>query len=130
MNTRRLFRCFDARFLLTVLAAGAAIIAFALLAKQHPRGSTARIALSLCMSASFVFATGVTAASIRRLDELEQRIHLIAIAVAFALTGIVTTTAAFLEKAGGPRLAPDDGWWPLMVLMWVAGVIVLSRRYR
>jgi hypothetical protein len=126
----RLLRCFDARFFRSVLLATAAMLLFVWIGKRYPRGSTMRILLSLCTSASFAYVIAISVGSVRRLDELGQRIHLIAIAVAFAVTGIVLTAATIIESAGGPRLEPDFGWWPVMTLVWAAGVIVLSRRYR
>jgi len=37
---------------------------------------------------------------------------------------------SWIEHAGGPRLIPDDVWWPVMVLVWIAAVFVTARRYR
>ena len=64
----------------------------------------------------------------RLLDELQQRIQLEAIALAFAGTALVTSGYGFLELAGLPRI----GWmwvWALMGPLWfVTDWLVRQRR--
>ena len=65
----------------------------------------------------------------RRVDELEQRIHLEALAFAFAASALATFAYGFLEGAGFPHL----NWtfvWPVMGAFWGIGGVLARRRYR
>ncbi len=64
----------------------------------------------------------------RRLDELQRRVQFEALSFAFAGTAFLTFGWGFLELAGYPRL-PAFGIWPLMAVLWVAGLAVARRRY-
>ena len=130
MTPPRVFRCFDRRFFAQVVLGAVATVALAWLAKRFPRGSAERITVAVATSVVFGWVVAITVGVIRRLDELEQRIHLIAIAVSFAVTGMLLSAVSWIEHAGGPRLIPDDVWWPVMVLVWIAAVFVTTRRYR
>ncbi len=73
---------------------------------------------------------GRTLLAVRRLDELQQRIHLIAIALSFGLTAVVVTGVEFVSRAG-VTIPPAGLWiWGLMAVTWGIGVAVLARRYR
>lgn len=130
MSENKLFRCYDARFFRQVIPGLVAVLVLAFAGKPFVKGSPARIAVAIAVSLAFAYVIAVTMMSLRRLDELQQRIHLQAIAIAFALTGAMVTGASFIEHAGGPRLEPFGGWWLLMVLEWGMGIVVLGRRYR
>src|SRR5258708_1311303 len=65
----------------------------------------------------------------RGVDELEQRIHLEALAFAFAGSAVATFAYGFLENAGFPRL----NWtfvWPVMCVFWIVGGAIARYRYR
>jgi hypothetical protein len=66
---------------------------------------------------------------LRRVDELQRRIALESLAVAFAGTAFATLTWGFLEGIGLPRLSMFCVW-PLMAVLWMAGALVAQRRYR
>jgi peptidoglycan/LPS O-acetylase OafA/YrhL len=66
---------------------------------------------------------------VRRLDELQRRIELESLSIAFAGTALLTFGYGFLENAGYPRLS----WvmvWPLMGALWLVSSMACSRRYR
>lgn len=68
----------------------------------------------------------------RRADELQRRIQLESLGVAFPATAILIMTVDLLEKA---KILPaiDWGWSPLvtsMCLLWLGGYAIASRRYR
>ena len=66
---------------------------------------------------------------LNRLDELQQRIQLNAIAFAAGATTILTLTYGFLENAGFPRIS----WvwvFPILVGLWGIAGAVANRRYR
>ena len=66
---------------------------------------------------------------LREIDELQRRIQLEALAVAFTATAVITLTYGFLQNAG----LPDLSWiwvWPIMGISWVIGLAVARWRYR
>lgn len=65
----------------------------------------------------------------RRLDELQRRIQLEAVAFSFLATCLITLTWAFQENAGLPRF--DVSFVaPLLVLLWGLGLATARRRYQ
>jgi O-antigen/teichoic acid export membrane protein len=65
----------------------------------------------------------------RRMDELQRRIQLEALAFSFGVTTIVTITYGFLERAGAPHL-PLVWVAPLMIGLWGLGAGIASRHYQ
>lgn len=75
----------------------------------------------------FYFITGM-----RDLDELERRIQLEALAFAYPLALLMLMTLGLLEFV--IELNPND-WsyrhlWPYLVLFYLFGVVMATRRYR
>ena len=66
--------------------------------------------------------------AIRRMDELERRVHFEAVAFAFAATALLTFTYGLLENVDFPRISLI---WilPLMVALWGLGQALARRRY-
>ena len=66
--------------------------------------------------------------AVRRMDELERRIHFEAVAFAFAATALLTFTYGLLENVDFPRISLT---WilPLMVALWGLGQALARRRY-
>lgn len=95
------------------------------------RGSTAAVLLALMPVVPFVAVLWFVIGGIRGTDELERRIHLEALAVAFPLTVLLLMVLGLLDLA--VELNPAD-WsyrhiWPFTVLFWVAGLALARRRY-
>ncbi len=66
--------------------------------------------------------------NLMKMDEMQLRQQLEAIAIGFALTGLLTFNYGFLEGAGFPRLTMF--WvWPVMCVSWVLGQIAVKLRY-
>lgn len=65
----------------------------------------------------------------RRVDELQRRIQLEALACAFAATALLTFSYGFLEGVGYPRLSMFVVW-PVMAVSWTLGLVFASWRYR
>lgn len=67
--------------------------------------------------------------AIQKMDELQKRICLESVFIAFVLTLILTFVFAGLERMGIPRVPWDDiGSW--MMLLWAFAYVVSSWRYR
>jgi hypothetical protein len=62
-------------------------------------------------------------------DELEQRIQLVGLGVAFLGTLMVTFSWGFLEGIGYERLS-GFATFGVLVALYVAGLVVAQRRYR
>jgi hypothetical protein len=130
MPTPKLMGCFDRRYLGRMTVVGITVLALAFGAKQFDKGSTERLALIVaeCVAVGYLIAT--TTLAIRRLDELSQRIHLVAMAISFTVTAVLATALGLLGKAGLP-LGDWYLWvWPFMALVWAAGAFVIRRRYQ
>jgi hypothetical protein len=66
---------------------------------------------------------------LQRADELQSRIHLQALAFAFAGTAILTLTYGFLENVGLPQL--NWVWvWPIMGTLWAVGAAMARKKYQ
>jgi hypothetical protein len=116
------FRCFDRRFLVQAIPAFILLLGLALAGRAF-----ARFLLSVVTGYVIV----ISVATIRRLDEMQQRLHLEAIAISFTITAVLATASEYLTKAGARLPTLELGWWwPFMAFTWVGAVWVLSRRYR
>jgi len=93
----------------------------------HPTG-TVRILLALTPMIGAAAAGWAVMRGIWRLDEMQRRIQLDAIAISFLTTALVTFGWGFAEQAGVPRL-PTFAIWPIMAVAWVAGLVIARRRY-
>jgi len=112
------------------LVAAAVMIVAARVSRGFPLGSAVRIGLALLQAAASALVIVSIVRGIRRLDELQQKIQLEALAFAFAGTGLLASSYGFLVNAG----LPDIDWgtlvWPAMTALWAFGVLLASRRYR
>lgn len=64
-----------------------------------------------------------------RMDELQRRIQLDAIALAFVGTALITFGWGFAEGAGLPHLRAFSVW-PIMGVLWGLAIPIMQRRYR
>ena len=65
----------------------------------------------------------------RKMDEVQQRVHLEAFAGSFLATAVITFAYGIFKAAG----APDLSWifvWPIMAFTWLIGYILARLRYR
>ena len=90
--------------------------------------------LRLALALLPVFAWGsmmiVMVAGIRRLDELQRRIQLDALAVAFPSAILLGLLVEYLQKAGFVRDWTVGDVWPFMFLLYVPAYILARMRYR
>ncbi|GFE97556.1 MULTISPECIES: hypothetical protein [unclassified Gluconobacter] len=94
----------------------------------HPAPLT-RIILALTPMVGAVTAAWVIMRAIWRMDELQRRIQLDAIAMSFLGTALLTFGWGFAESAGLPKLRAF-AVWPIMGTLWWIGGLVAQRRYR
>ena len=93
----------------------------------HPTG-TVRILLALTPMIGAAMVGWAVMRGIWRLDEMQRRIQLDAIAISFLTTALVTFGWGFAEEAGALRL-PTFAIWPIMGVAWLAGLLIARRRY-
>jgi CDP-diglyceride synthetase len=94
-------------------------------------GSGAALAWALLPVPIFAFVIWCYARAVRGMDELERRIQLEGLALAFPIALLVAFTAGLLDLAGFhgkgnwdlPRL------WPLLLLPYWLGIALARRRY-
>lgn len=90
-----------------------------------------RIAVVLFPILPFGFLLLTIIRGIRKMDELERRIQLESLAIAFPLTFLLLMILGLLELA--IRLKPED-WsyrhlWPVMFIFYLIGFMFAKRRY-
>lgn len=90
---------------------------------------TPRLALSLLPMLPVIFICWLIMRNIRSLDELQRKLQIEALALAFAGTALLTFSYGFLEGAGLPKMTMF-AVLPLMCTLWVLGVILGNVRYR
>ena len=130
VESKNPFRCFDRRYLMWATPGLVVLFALAWLGHAFVRGTPARIAIGALIGVATGYLIVLSVGTIRRLDELQRRIHLEAIAISFTITAVLATGISFLDSAGARLPNWDFGWWPVMAFAWVAAALVLNRRYR
>ena len=118
------------RILALSIGIGVVILAASWVGKQFPLRSPLRVAMALVQGAATAVLVVAIARPIRQYDELQQRIQLEALALAFGGTAILTSSYGFLVKAGLPDIDWSTWTWPAMVVLWALGQMIASRRYR
>jgi hypothetical protein len=113
-----------ALFVLAYFAARAGI-------EQTEPGSRAALAFALLPVPAFAFLIWSYTRSVRGMDELQRRIQLEALALAFPIALLVAFTAGLLDLAG---FHGEGNWdlprlWPMLVFPYFIGVWLGQRRY-
>jgi hypothetical protein len=93
--------------------------------------ATTRVAIALLPLPAFAWFLWAFVQGVREADELERRIQLEALAVAFPLTALLFMTLGLMQIA--VPLSPDN-WsyrhtWPLIYVFYLSGLMIARRRY-
>ena len=88
-----------------------------------------RFPVAVTPMAPFIYVIALSVRYLRMVDELQQRIKLEALAIAFGATAAVTFCYGFLEHVGLPHI---NWWfvWPVMGASWILANMYAERRYR
>jgi hypothetical protein len=125
LNSKRyLIELGGAMLLYTVLLVGANMVERAV----EPEGSL-KLAINLVPMLGALAAAWAVMRGLWQLDEMQRRIQLDAIAIAFLGTALITFGWGFAEGAGLPRLTAF-AVWPIMAVLWIAGLAIARHRYR
>ena len=98
----------------------------------HLEPTWLRLAAALLPVAPTAFALWAIAVGLRESDELQRRVHLEALAIAYPLAILLLMTLGLLELAIG--LKPED-WsyrhvWIYLPMFYFAGLVIAWRRYK
>lgn len=98
----------------------------------EPAPDVGRVAVALVPIIPFGLFLWYFTDSLRRGDELERRIQLEALAIAFPLAVLLLMVLALVELA--MPLNPND-WsyrhtWQFLPILWLGGLAIAKRRYR
>jgi len=104
------------------------LVAAILILREIPE-SPWQIPIALAPAIPGIFAALAISREIGRLDELERRIQLEALAFAFAATAIVALSIGLLENAGIEQIN-GTFYVPIMIGLWGVGLVIASRRFR
>lgn len=88
-----------------------------------------RVPLALVPMVPLVFALVAFMRQFDRMDELQRRVQLEALAFAFGGSALLTFGYGFLQLVGFPQMS----WffvWPVMAVLWMAGKVRADRRYK
>ena len=88
-----------------------------------------RYPLAVMPMLPFLYGIGAYIGYFRRVDELQRRIALESLAIAFGGTAAITFGYGFLENVGLPHV----NWmfvWPVMAALWIFGGMFAHRRYQ
>lgn len=117
--------------LITSLIAAAAIILSAIVFKHLEMDAALRFFIALVPIAVILYFFYTFMRFIRGLDELQQKIHLLALAIAFGLTCVITFSVGMFQMAGVVSNALE--WYfvyVVMLLIYAAVSTIIRRRYR
>jgi hypothetical protein len=121
-------RRYSAEMLLAMAAYVVVLCGSLAIVKRFEMGSL-KYAVVLAPMLPCAFALSAVVRALGRVDELQRKIQLEALAIAFGATAFLTFAYGFLEGAGLPHLS----WiwvWPLMGGLWMVGIGIAKSRYR
>ena len=97
---------------------------------QHATTLGSRLAVVLLGMAGFLPVVFVYVKSIRIQDEFSQRVHLVALASAFAITAVISYAVDLLQQAAFIPPVPATGLWAVMIAVWFICMVIAPRSYR
>lgn len=121
-------RRYAAQFNVAMMAAAVAMIGWAIVRKGEidPPWRAILATLPVVPAAAALWSY---VRLLGRLDELQRRVHLEALGIAFAGTVLGTLAYGQIEREG---VVPHLNWafvWVLMSFLWAAGQLLANRRY-
>jgi hypothetical protein len=125
--TRRYLREFIYSMIAYIITLALSLIGLGFFA-DYPL-NIARIIVALAPVVPIIFMILSFMKYLNSIDELQQKIQLLAIGFAAGVTSLLTFSYGFLENVGFP---PISLLWvfPVMILLWGLGLAFISRRYQ
>ena len=126
-NTKRYLRQFIYSMVAYILTLSISLIALSWFADY--RINLARVVVALTPVIPVISMIYSFLRYLNNIDELQQRIQLLAIGFAAGTTSLLTFSYGFLENVGFPPLSLL--WvFPIMILLWGIGLAFIARRYQ
>src|SRR5262245_38657103 len=116
--------------LITVALLIASVVVITWLLQTQDFSSPVRISLALVPPVIWIFCITFLRRLIRSLDELQQRIHLEALAIAFGTVFVAIFAFEYLRKAGLTSYLKPDHVMMIMMASLGIGYLVSWRRYQ
>lgn len=127
---RDYFKCYDPRFFAWVWAGVGVLFAASFGGLAFERGSIGRFVCAAIQAGAMTPLILAMIVRLRYLDELQRRIQLEAIAVAFAVGIAAIMSWGYFEHAGAPRVDWGLCVVPLFIGTWFVALFVIRRRYQ
>jgi hypothetical protein len=89
-----------------------------------------RLALAMLPAALWAGAIVMLVLMVRGLDELQRKIQLEALAIAFPAAMMLAMAVEYLQKAGFAGGVEVGDVWPVMLLLYVPAILFAHWRYR
>jgi O-antigen/teichoic acid export membrane protein len=127
MPARQARRLYVKELGLAMVAYSLVLVATIMLVDAYPQAPW-RWAAVLAPLVPVAFVVRAVVRSFGRMDELQRRIQIEALAFAFAGGSFLTLTVGFLQIVGLPSLS----WllvWPIFAVLWAIGGAWAQRRY-
>ena len=121
-------RQYSKRMGLTFVVYAALVVISVSLTETYP-DTIWRYPLAIIPMAPFVYGITAYVRYLRLVDELERRIALESLAIAFGATAAITFGYGFLEHVGLPHI---NWWWvwAIMGVSWILAGLYTKRRYQ
>ncbi len=115
--------------MIAAVTAYAVVLVVSIRMLQHGIQGPLRYTVALLPMLPLLLVPFVVVRSLQRMDELQKRIQLEALAFGFTASALLTFGYGFLQGVGLPQV----NWcfvWPVMAVCWIVGQMLASRRYR
>jgi len=127
---RDYLKCYDARFLAWTWVGVAVLLAASFAGLAFGRGTVARFVCAALQAGTMGVLIVSAVLRTRHLDEMQRRIQLESIAVAFAAGAAAISGWGVVEHAGAPHVDWGLWIWPFFVGAWLAAFVATRRRYQ
>ena len=129
MNQSQIGKRYLREFTVSMIAYVIILIGSVYAIQNIPMPQSLKIIVAVLPAVPVVFVIIAILRLLRDSDELQQRLHLLAITFAAVLTGFITFTYGFLENLGFPPF-PTIWILPMMFALWGLGLGYFTRRYQ
>jgi hypothetical protein len=129
MKQSQIIKRYGREFTLSMIAYMAMLIGSVYTIQNIPMIQPVKIIVAVLPAVPVVFVLIAVMHLLADSDELQQRMHLLAITCSAVLTGFITFTYGFLENLGFPPF-PTIWILPMMFALWGLGLGYFSRRYQ
>lgn len=125
-NSKRVF----SSVLVAVAVLMGSVIFVSWLLERQDLSAVVRFGLVLIPVVAYIFCLGSYLRLIRLADELERRIHLEALAIAFPGSAVAVFACEYLRKGGFISQFKPDYVLLIMLSLWAVGYFIARRRFQ